>query len=90
MNKFKIQVVAGAYQIQVRKYAAGENHHSTDKFELVEVVTCRVWAEQIGNFNPLFCRYKGKRIMVHSDAGDLSDPFQRTEDYAKTFFIEIA
>lgn len=76
--------------IQVRRYAPGENHHSTDKFELAETIKRMLWAEQIGNFNPLFCRYKGKRMLVHSDAGDLSDPFRRTPEYAKTLFIEIA
>ena len=46
-------------------------------------------AEQIGNFNPIFCTYKGKRTLVHSDEGDLSDPYRRDESYAKSFFIKI-
>lgn len=78
------------YTIQVRRYPQGTNHHSSDTFELVETVERATWNEQIGNFNPIFCRYKGKRTLVHSDEGDLSDPFRRTENYAKSFFIEIA
>lgn len=45
-------------------------------------------AEQIGNFNPLFCTYKGKRTLVNSDDGDLSDPFRREQSYEKTLWIE--
>ena len=44
-------------------------------------------AEQIGNFNPIFCTYKGKRELVNSREGDLSDPFRREENYADTFYI---
>ena len=48
-----------------------------------------IWGEVFGNFNPFFCRYNGKRYLVKSDCGDLSDPFRRDESYAKSFFIEI-
>ena len=47
------------------------------------------WAECIGNFNPLFCRYRRKRCLVHSDAGDLSDPFRRDETYLATLYITV-
>jgi hypothetical protein len=46
-------------------------------------------AEQIGNFQPIFCTYKGKRTLVKSDAGDLSDPFRRNDSYSKSLFIEV-
>jgi hypothetical protein len=46
-------------------------------------------AEQIGNFNPIFCTYQGKRILVQSDDGDLSDPFRREESYLKTLYIKL-
>lgn len=47
-------------------------------------------SESIGNFNPFFCTYKGnKRCLVKSEIGDLSDPFRRTEEYAKTLYIEV-
>ena len=39
-------------------------------------------AEQIGNFNPLFCRFHNDpRVLVRSDDGDVSDPFRREENY---------
>lgn len=47
-------------------------------------------SEQIGNFNPFFCTYKGKRCLVQSRQGDVSDPFRREESYAETFFIEVS
>ena len=46
-------------------------------------------AEQIGNFCPIFCTYKGKRTLVKSEEGDLSDPFRRTENYIQSLFIEV-
>ena len=47
-------------------------------------------AECIGNFNPIFCTYKGKRTLVESRAGDISDPFRRNESYLSSLFIVIA
>ena len=49
----------------------------------------RVRAEQIGNFNALFCTFLNKKRLVKSDAGDLSDPFRRDESYANSLYIEI-
>lgn len=77
------------HKIQVRRYPAGSNHHSNNTFELVEIIARKPWLEQIGNFNPMFCRYKGQRTLVHSDDGDLSDPFRREEGYLQTLFIEL-
>ena len=56
---------------------------------LVEVVRRACWGEVIGNFNPIFCRYKGARYLVSSREGDLSDPFRRSEMYLQTLFIEV-
>jgi hypothetical protein len=75
--------------IQVRRYPSGQSHYRTDKFELVETVARVLRAEQIGNFNPIFCTYKGKRTLVHSDSGDLSDPFRRDAGYVTSLFIEV-
>lgn len=72
--------MAKKYQIQVRN-ANGET---------IETISRVMRAEQIGNFNPLFCTYKGnKRCLVKSEAGDLSDPFRREANYAETLFIAI-
>lgn len=57
--------------------------------ELIETITRVPWCEAIGNFNPMFCRYKGKRVLVSSKDGDLSDPFRRTKEYLKTLYIEV-
>lgn len=49
--------------------------------ETVEVIERVLRAEAIGNFVPVFCTYKGKKELVSSKCGDLSDPFRVTVDY---------
>lgn len=80
---------AKRYTIQVRRYTSNIAHYHGKPFELVETIQRVIWAEMIGNFNPFFCRYKGKRTLILSDEGDLSDPFRREESYAKSFFISV-
>lgn len=46
-------------------------------------------AEAIGNFNPIFCTYHGKKYLVSSLEGDLSDPFRARESYLDSLYIEI-
>lgn len=46
-------------------------------------------AEPVGNFDPVFCRIGGKKYLVQSELGDLSDPFRRTEDYLTKLFVHI-
>ena len=78
------------YSIQVRKVALGNLYNSAAEFEPIGTVKRVLRAEQFGNFNPLFCTYKGdKRTLVHSEAGDLSDPFRRDGSYARTLFIRV-
>jgi hypothetical protein len=57
--------------------------------EVVEVIKRTLRAECIGNFNPIFCTYKGKRTLVKSKAGDISDPFRREESYLASLFIVV-
>ena len=57
--------------------------------EVIETIERVLHAEQIGNFNPVFCRYRGKDWLVSSREGDLSDPFRRTESYLSELFIEV-
>lgn len=72
------------FPIQVRRY------RPDDTFETIKTINRVLYAEQIGNFNPVFCRYdNNKRCLVYSDAGDVSDPFRREEGYSKSFFIKI-
>lgn len=77
------------YEIQVRSYPEGASHYTSDKFQAIGTVKRVIRAEASGNFCPLFCRYLGKDRLVHSDAGDVSDPFRREESYAKSFFIAV-
>ncbi len=56
---------------------------------LIETIKRKLIAESIGNFNPMFCRYKGDRYLVSSKEGDLSDPFRRDDSYLKTLYIEV-
>ena len=73
--------------LQVRNYEH-DKYGSKTTYTVTETIKRKLWAEQIGNFNPIFCRYKGKRTLVHSDEGDISDPFRRDETYTKTLYIE--
>jgi hypothetical protein len=57
--------------------------------QVIEEVQRVLWAEAIGNFNPLFCRYKGKRTLVQSEEGNISDPFRRRESYLTSLYIEV-
>jgi hypothetical protein len=56
----------------------------------VETVSRTIRFEQVGNFNPAFCTYKGEKYLVQSFEGDLSDPFRRTEAYLTTLYIETS
>ncbi len=66
------------YKIQVRLLGKG-----------IITVKRKLFAKQVGNFNPIFCTYKGKKYLVHSTEGDISDPFRRDESYLKTLYIEV-
>ena len=68
------------YLIGVREVGHPEN------FKIVKRV---LNAEDIGNFNPIFCQYKNQQRLVKSSSGDLSDPFRRKEEYPNTFYIEV-
>ena len=57
--------------------------------EVIETIKRKVWLEAIGNFNPMFCRYRKSRCLVKSEEGDISDPFRREESYLKTLYIDL-
>jgi len=71
------------HTIQVR-----EKGEYGDPGKVIATIKRVLIAEQIGNFNPIFCQYKGKKCLVNSLAGDLSDPFRRNENYLKTLYLE--
>ncbi len=61
-----------------------------DKDQNVIKITERALrSEAIGNFNPMFCTYENQKCLVHSDSGDLSDPFRREAEYLNHLFIEV-
>jgi hypothetical protein len=66
------------YQIQVRSEG-----------KTISNISRKLYAKQIGNFNPLFCRFDNKTFQVKSDSGDTSDPFRREESYSNSFYIEL-
>ena len=72
------------HTIQVR-----EKKEVNDPGRVITTIKRVLTAEAIGNFNPIFCRYKGKKCLVSSLDGDLSDPFRRDVEYLKTLYIEI-
>lgn len=74
------------YTIQVCRKGERYGHPG----EHLETIERMLRAEQFGNFNPMFCTYKGTKHLVHSRLGDLSDPFRRTDAYADALYIELA
>lgn len=87
------------YNIEVRRYLADQTDYGSEyigkitgnfgRHEVVKKIKRVLRSEPCGNFVPIFCTYKGKRTLVHSDEGDLSDPFRRTEEYTKCLYIKI-
>jgi hypothetical protein len=59
------------------------------KAKVIAVIKRKIWAEVIGNFNPIFCRYKLKRTQVHADGVDISDPFRMTDDQLQKPYISV-
>ena len=75
------------HSIEVRRYPSGSIWKGG--YTVIAKIRRVLRAESIGNFNPLFCRYENNpRVLVHSDEGDVSDPFRRDVTYLKTLFIE--
>jgi len=56
---------------------------------VIGYVKRKIWAEQWGNFNPMFCRYQYQKHLVKSEEGDISDPFRRRVKYLESLYIEI-
>jgi len=79
------KTLADYVKIEVRR--KGERY--LEPGPVIETIHRKVWCEQFGNFNPMFCRYKRKVKLVHSMEGDISDPFRRTQEYLKSLYIEI-
>ena len=76
--------------IQVRNYNGAHHSSRTVTPEIIGSISRKVYAIACGNFCPVYCRYLGKTYLVHSESGDLSDPFRAEESYLKTLFIDIS
>jgi hypothetical protein len=78
--------------IQVRDYTdyqtTFENYLNPPIPPTLATVNRKLYAIQIGNFCPVFCRYQGKTYQVQSKHGDLSDPFRADETYLETLYID--
>ena len=77
------------HSIDVHKKGEGAGYVTGQPGDYIETIKRVLYAEQCGNFNPLFCTYKGKKELVRSRQGDLSDPFRRTEEYANELYLAI-
>lgn len=77
------------HNIEVRGVAPGNKFNSAAPYTVLATIQRKLWSEVSGNFNPVFCRYQGKRELVHSEQGDLSDPFRREESYLEKLFIRV-
>ena len=76
------------HKIDVRLYTSEMKFNHPDEFTVLDTIHRVLRAESIGNFNPVFCTYRGRRTLVHSDAGDLSDPFRANESYLNSLYIK--
>ena len=76
--------------IEVRQVAKGSQFNSSAPYTVLGTIKRKLRAEQIGNFNPIFCEYKGnKRVLVRSKMGDISDPFRADKTYLEKLFIRV-
>lgn len=76
--------------IQVRNYNGKRYAFPAIAPELLGTISRRVYSMACGNFSPVYCRYNRKTYLVHSDAGDISDPFRADASYLETLFIDIS
>lgn len=73
MKKQKISVRVGA-----NIYGGGKE---------IETIVRKIYVDVVGNFNRVACRYKGRTYLVHSEAGDIGDPFRANDSYLNRLFI---
>lgn len=73
----------------MKKYIIEVRNYIGELYTCTKIIKRKIYAEQIGNFNPFFCRFNKLTFQLHSDAGDVSDPFRREENYAETFYIKL-
>lgn len=74
-------------QYRINVHSKGEKFGEPGKF--LEGILRVLRAEEMGNFNPIYCTYKDKKVLVSSREGDLSDPFRRDTSYLESLYIEV-
>ena len=78
------------HSIEVREVEIGSEFDSSAPFKAIGSIRRVLRVEQSGNFNPVFCCYNGdNRALVHSELGDISDPFRANESYLEKLFIRV-
>jgi hypothetical protein len=63
--------------------------HFGEGGETLNTIHVRLHSEACGNFDPIYCTYQGKKHLVQSRLGDISDPFRREQAYLDSLFIKI-
>ncbi len=53
-----------------------------------ELIRRKLHVDQVGNFNRIACRYRKQTFLVHSELGDLGDPFRANQSYLDSLYIE--
>jgi hypothetical protein len=76
--------------IEVRNYNGKRYAFPAIAPEILGVVSRCLYARACGNFNPVYCRYQRNTYLVHSEAGDISDPFRADSSYLDTLFIDLS
>ena len=54
---------------------------------IIDFIERVLYMDSVGNFNRIACRYKKRTHLVHSEAGDLGDPFRMDESYFNSLYI---
>ncbi len=82
--------------IQVRRYCEGQTMYGRyggpisdfGMHDVLETISRKLYVDSVGNFNRVACRYHGKTYIVHSEKGDIGDPFRADESYLTCLYID--
>lgn len=77
------------HSIQVRPAGAGR-YEMTPLLGPWPVIHRKVYADSVGNFVRLACRYLGKTYIVNAQAGDPGDPFRAGQAELDSFYIDTS
>ena len=77
------------HTIQIRPAGAGR-YELNPLLGPWPVIRRKVYADSVGNFIRLACRYAGKTFLVDAQAGDPGDPFRAGKDEMESLYIDIS